>query len=327
MRQAPKPKASLGTTPKASLGTTPKALPGTPPKALPKAPAPSPLQQRIAARIVESMRAQDTGHALTELGLAQQLGVSRTPVRAALELLESKGVLKREPGAGYRLHGPRSRLAALDMDPPMKDADRVFLAIARDRLQDVLPGDISEADLMRRYQVTRPTILKVLARLAEVGQVERKTGHGWAFLSSTYDAATRTESYRFRLLIEPAALIEPGFRLDPGWLAEMRARHEAMLRKRWHDSDAIALFELNAEFHEGLAAASGNRFLQMAMQQQNRLRRFVNVYWTHGPERVAVSCNEHLEILARLEAGENEVAAALMRRHLQQASVLADPGG
>jgi DNA-binding GntR family transcriptional regulator len=287
----------------------------------------SPLQQRIAARVVDAMRALAPGTALSEVSLAQQLGVSRTPVRAALAALAQRGVLKRVPGAGYRLHGPRTRLAALALDAPVNDADRVFLAIAKDRLEGALPTEVSEADLMRRYEVTRPTVLKVLARLAEVGQVERKTGHGWAFMSSISDAATRIESYRFRLLIEPASLTEPGFKLDADWLADMRARHEAMLRKAWRDSDAITLFELNAEFHEGLAAASGNRFFQMAIQQQNRLRRFVNVYWTHGPERVAVSCREHLDILARLEAGDNEVAAALMRRHLQQASVLADPGG
>jgi len=32
-----------------------------------------------------------------------------------------------------------------------------------------------------------------------------------------------------------------------------------------------------------------------------------------------VSCREHLEILARLEAGEREIAAALLRRHLEVA--------
>jgi DNA-binding GntR family transcriptional regulator len=146
---------------------------------------------------------------VSEVGLAQQLGVSRTPVRAALALLARRGVLKRVPGAGYALRGSGARLAAIELDPPIKDADRVFLAIAKDRLEGRLPDAVSEADLMRRYEVTRPTILKVLARLAEVGQVERKTGHGWAFLSSINDVDTRLESYRFRLLIEPAGLTEP----------------------------------------------------------------------------------------------------------------------
>lgn len=287
----------------------------------------SPLQQRIAAQALEWLRARPADVSVSEVGLAQQLGVSRTPVRAALAMLARRGVLKRVPGAGYALRGGGARLASIALDAPIGDADRVFLDIAKDRLEGRLPTDVSEADLMRRYDVTRPTILKVLARLAEVGQVERKPGHGWVFLSSINDAAMRLESYRFRMLIEPAGLLEPGLRLDPAWLVDMRARHQAMLATPWHDSHALTLFELNAEFHEGLAAASGNRFFQMAIQQQNRLRRFVNVYWTHGPERVAVSCREHLDILARVEAGDHDVAAALMRRHLQGASVLADPGG
>jgi DNA-binding GntR family transcriptional regulator len=79
---------------------------------------------------------------------------------------------------------------------------------------------------------------------------------------------------------------------------------------------------MNAAYHEGLAAASGNRFLLVAVQQQNRLRRFANYDWTFGHERVLVNCREHLAILDRLEAGEREAAAALLRRHLEAAAKL-----
>jgi DNA-binding GntR family transcriptional regulator len=283
----------------------------------------SPLQRELAARVVELLREQrlPAGSTVTEIGFAQQLGVSRSPVRAAFGLLRERGVLSKDDGT-WRLTRDSRLLPELDPEVPVADSDRLFVAIARDRLSGALPADISEADLTRRYEVTRPTVLKVLARLAELGQVERKRGHGWSFVPSTFDAQTRAESYRFRLTIEPAALLEPDFRLDPGWLAEMRRRHEAMLKEPWHETTAVALFDLNAEFHEGLAAASGNRFFRMAVVQQNRLRRFVNVNWKHGPERVRTSCLEHLEILARLEAGQRDVAAALMRSHLQAASEL-----
>src|SRR5229473_3488506 len=96
---------------------------------------------------------------------------------------------------------------------------RLFLAIARDRLAGRLPIEISEADLMRRYKVTRALLQRVLGKLAEVALVERKRGHGWAFLPTISDREARAESYRFRLLVEPAALREPGFHLDPGWAA------------------------------------------------------------------------------------------------------------
>ena len=90
----------------------------------------------------------------------------------------------------------------------------------------------------------------------------------------------------------------------------------------WSETASIALYEMNAAFHEGLAAASGNRFLLVGVQQQNRLRRFANYDWTFGYQRVVVNCREHLAILDRLEAGERAEAATLLRRHLEDAAKL-----
>ena len=90
----------------------------------------------------------------------------------------------------------------------------------------------------------------------------------------------------------------------------------------WSDTLSIALYEMNAAFHEGLAAASGNRYFLVGVQQQNRLRRFGNYDWTFGHSRVIVNCREHLAILDQLEAGQNEAAAALLRRHLEGAQKL-----
>ncbi|WP_217283703.1 GntR family transcriptional regulator [Pseudaquabacterium terrae] len=284
----------------------------------------SPLQRQIAARLVDWVRDKGfaPGQAMSELSAAAAIGVSRTPVRAALAWLEQQGLLERRPGVGYVTTRPAAAFTTPALAPASDEADHLFVAIARARNAGQLPTDISEADLMRRFEVTRPTLLKVLARLAEVGMVERKAGHGWAFQPIHSDLAAEQESYRFRLLIEPAGLREPGFALPPGWSALMRERHQAMLKQRWHDDAAVQLFEMNAAFHEGLAAASGNRFLLMAMQQQNRMRRFVNYDWGHGRERMVVSCTEHLEILDRLDAGDGEVAAVLLQRHLDKARQL-----
>ncbi|MGY3528173.1 FCD domain-containing protein [Bradyrhizobium sp. USDA 4452] len=284
--------------------------------------APSRLQRELSAGILELIRAEKLapGTRLAEVALAERLQVSRTPVRAALKLLAGRRLIRVGASRGYFVTDTAPPAPKTSGRPAPADTDRLFVAIARDRRSGRLPVDVSERDLMQRYGASRPVVQRVLAKLAEVAAVQRKPGHGWRFQPIIADAEAREESYRYRMLIEPAALLEPGFRLDPVWAAEMRRRHQDAMKQTWSETASIAFFEMNAAFHEGLAAASGNRFLLVAVQQQNRLRSFANYDWTFGYERVLVNCREHLAILDRLEAGEREAASALMRKHLEGAS-------
>ncbi|RYF80878.1 MAG: FCD domain-containing protein [Comamonadaceae bacterium] len=282
---------------------------------------PTRLQRDLLPRTLEYIRTAGlrVGDRLTELALAGHLQVSRTPVRAVLEELARQGVLDNEPRRGFSVRA-LPELAPSNTTRP-SEIDQLCLRVAGDRQGGRLPAEVSEADLMRRYGVSRPLLLRVLGQLSEIGMAERKPGHGWAFLP-ILDGEARRESYEFRLLIEPASVTSEGFRLDPGWTEEMRRRHQAFLDAPWSETSSIALFEMNAAFHEGLAQASGNRFILNAIRQQSRMRRFSNYDWAYGRDRVRVSCFEHLDILDRLELGQREVAAALIRRHLEQASVL-----
>jgi DNA-binding GntR family transcriptional regulator len=290
----------------------------------PRRAAPSRLQSELLAGILDVIRADSLapGARLGEVALAQRLHVSRTPVRAALNHLAQRGLVQRGRRRGYVVAAAQPRVRKTPPRPRPTDADRLFLAIARDRRFGRLPEEVSEGDLMRRYDVTRATVQRVLVRLGEVAAVQRKPGHGWRFLPTISDPEGRGESYRFRQIIEPAALMEPGYRISSEWIEEMREKHQQMLATPWSETTSIALYEMNAQFHEGLVAGARNRYLLVAIQQQNRLRRFSNYDWTHGHERVVVSCREHLGILASLEAGDQERAAALMRRHLEGAAKL-----
>jgi len=212
--------------------------------------------------------------------------------------------------------------AANESARPPETLDLAMVRLARERENGLLPDEVSELEVMRRYELGRPEAQKLLARLADLDMVERKPGYGWRFLHEPRDQRLRDESYRFRLLIEPMAMLEPGFQLDPGWIAEMRSRHVEALGRPWREASSIAFYEMNADFHEGLAAATGNRFFHSAMRRQNQLRRLSNYDWDQGMERVRVNCAEHMAMLDHLEAGENEVASALMRSHLLRASKL-----
>ena len=276
------------------------------------------LADRISLLIHEQGLA--AGTRLNENLLADQLGVSRTPVRAALEHLEGRGFVARQRHRGVELVSIPPKPQQVAAAPV--DEDAMLLRIARDRQRGQLADDVSEKVLMSQYGLSRPALRQVLERLAELGLVERKLGYGWRFTNDTWDAAARHESYRFRMTIEPAAIREPGFALPPNWIADIRQQHESFLSAPWTEASSIAFFEMNAAFHEGLAAGSGNRYFVLSIQRQNRLRRLSNYDWKHGRERVQVNCREHLEMLERLAAGDNELAALLMYRHLDVASRL-----
>jgi DNA-binding GntR family transcriptional regulator len=288
--------------------------------------APSRLQRDLLPEILSMIRAEglEPGARLVELSIAARLGVYRTPVRAALNHLADAGVALRAVRGFTLARVPADDGAAETND----DADRLSLCISSDWMKDTLPADLSEADLRRRYAVSRGLLKRALGQLEQVGVLERKRGHGWHFLPAITDLKARAESYRFRMVIETAALLEPGHTLAAGWIASTRARHQAMLSTPWRDVSSIAFYEMNADFHQGLAAGSNNRFLLQAVQQQNRLRRVSNYEFSfvrdgeQGAARVSTNCTDHLGILDAVEAGDMEVAAALMRRHLQQAQLL-----
>lgn len=290
-------------------------------------PAPSRLQEALATRILRLLKEQDAGigHHLVELDLCRHFGVSRTPVRGALRLLAAQGIVEGRANRGFVLRQSPDRAPE---PPPRADPDEddnaLFVAIAQARMSGALPDDCSQQEMVRQFGAKVAVVVRVLRQLAELGLVERKPGNGWTFLASIDSAIAQQESYRFRMLIEPAALLQPAFRLDVEWAARARVRHLSFREKPWRDTDAVEFYEMNADFHESLALASGNRYLLNAMQQQNRLRRFLNYYWCYGVERVRMTVTEHLAILTALEDGDNAFAAVLMRRHLGSA---AESGG
>lgn len=277
------------------------------------------LHRALAADILRRLAARgaEPGERLSRLALARELGVSRTPVEGAIGLLESLGAVRIE---GRAVILADAALPPERLGPPREsteaEATRLIVAIARDRRAGLLPDDVSERFLRGHYGAARAVVDKALQRLAAVGAMGRNRGHGWHFRPGYASAEERAASYRFRLMIEPAGLLEPRFALPAGWAEAMRARHLAFLDRPWAAEHAVAFFETNAAFHLGLAEASGNRFLAQAVDQQNSLRRFSNYAWQTGVERVRVSVEDHLAVLDAIAARDMPAAAAQMRRHL-----------
>src|ERR1700751_2752253 len=85
-----------------------------------KSPEASPLQAELAARILRSLHEQGagSGHHLVEQDLCRQFGVSRPPIRGALNLLEEQGCVESRANRGFILLEPVTQVSNIElMDP------------------------------------------------------------------------------------------------------------------------------------------------------------------------------------------------------------------
>lgn len=277
---------------------------------------------RAAALIVDHLTRAGAraGDRLPEQRLADALGVSRTPVRRGLAYLRRHGLAKRREARGYLLAVDAAELAQR-VDPPTADEEERYIAVAADRLAGRLPETVAEADLVRRYAMTRSEARALLQRMVGEGWVERRRGYGWRFLEMFATQEAYEQSYRFRMAIEPAALLEPGYQIDRQRFAEARASQEALLVDELRPAARAKIFQLGSDFHELIVGCSGNVFFLEALRRQNRLRRLIEYQAMGDRAFFAAQCREHLVLLDLIETGRREEAADFLRRHLDVAMI------
>lgn len=273
---------------------------------------------QLAGQIIEIARREGVapGDRLYEHRLAQRLGVSRGPVRAALQTLAEAGLADTVPNRGYILVKPLDSDAAKSTLDAASLSERQYMAIAKDRLEGRLADTISEAEMMRRYGLRRADLLRLLDRIAAEGWVERSPGYGWRFTQTLSSPDTYAQTGRLRMMIEPGGILEPTFHLEKDVLERVREHQQRLLKGGLEIFTLAEIFHFGCEFHETIAEASGNPFLLDTLRRINRIRRLFAYNLLPDTGMISQHTREHLELLDLLEAGEREEAANLMRRHL-----------
>lgn len=277
------------------------------------------ITEGLAAQIVDHIRAQNLqqGAHLAAQDLAGRFSVSRTPVNQALNLLHAKGVLRHEPNRGYfvaRTNGVAPETLGLVETDRSADA---YFTLAEDHLAGRLPDQVSETSLRERYGLTRAQLTALLSRAAQEGWVERRPGYGWAFSPVLSTPESLEQTYRVRLALEPAALLEPSYHLEREAAARLRAAEERLLAGAIETDTAFALHERGVRFHETIVGASGNPFFLETVRRINRIRRLLSYRSMLDRSRYREHCRQHLKILDLLERERQDEAAEMLRRHLQ----------
>ncbi|MGE8674217.1 GntR family transcriptional regulator [Achromobacter kerstersii] len=280
-------------------------------------------QTNTVTKILELIR-QDRlpeGAHLTAQKLADRLRLSRSPVNDALGILEQHGIVARKPNRGYFLQqdfdalpGAPAELAAPSVDDIVTQS---YFKLADELLRGELPMQCSEAQLRVRYALTHAQTQALLARISQEGWAQRRPGYGWEFSSMMTTPDSLLQSYRLRLALEPAALLEPTFRIEKSVIERCRAAEKHLLDGGIATDTADQLHDRGVRFHESLVEASGNPFFIDTIKRVNRVRRLLSYRSMQDRSRYRQHCDQHLAILDLLERERNEDAAAALSSHLR----------
>lgn len=276
------------------------------------------LQARLADQIVQWLKQQGApqGFRLRESALADQFQVSRSPIRAALGLLEQQGWVESLPYRGVELRVPASELSLFEESLDESDPQDLYMAFLIDRFLSELPATFSERELQQRYGASRSEVQRLLVQLEVDGIVQPGKGYKWLLSDNLNNAQSHYESYRCRLMMEPAALLEPEWTLDTEAIEALLERHQQAIAQP-EQVPAAQLFALSADFHELLMHCSGNRFLVAMMKQQNRLRKPSDLLSMQLHTSVEKACRRRMAILEALLQGRNREASELLRALLE----------
>jgi DNA-binding GntR family transcriptional regulator len=272
----------------------------------------------MAMRVIELIRQHglDEGAHLTEQWVADALDISRTPARRALSFLADIGLVERTPRRGFHLKMSAADLARVGLSDDGDEDEQLYFRIIDDHLGGRFTEDFTTTDLCQRYGLTTRQANLVLARMESEDQIRRRAGRGWEFVRTLSTREAHDQSYRFRLIIEPAGLREPSFTIDHEAFALHRRQQESLLHGNIVLLSRSELFRYNSTFHEMLAECSNNAYLADAVKRVNRMRRMIEYNHQADRSRLVTQAREHLQLLDLLEAGDNEKAADFMYTHL-----------
>ncbi|MCU0985906.1 MAG: GntR family transcriptional regulator [Acetobacteraceae bacterium] len=299
------------------------------PPAAPRGAAP-----RLAARAAELLAARIAdgalrpGALLFESHLAETLGTSRGPARQALIALAARGLVTRAEGRGWRVAGaasaeaghPEDALAGLAGErlAPSASWARLYGEVERAIVSRTAfsAWRINETELARHYAVSRTVAREVIARLHQQGLLRREERARW--IAPALTAAHVGELYALRALLEPAALTLAAPRLAPGFVTGLRARLEAAMA-RAEELGGPDLDRLEKDLHGDLLGHCPNATLRAAVRQHQSLLAAHSFLYAWAPRLFPAEpfLPEHHAVLAALESGKVEEAAAALAAHLR----------
>lgn len=188
-------------------------------------------------------------------------------------------------------------------------ADRIVEAILAQKLA---PGSrLGEQALSMLFDCSRTLVREAMMRLTARGIVTVSARRGWFVVQPS--EAEAHEAFEARRVIE-TGLIRSAAPMDKAKLDRLK-RHIRAEKQALKGSDVGQRSYLLGDFHVCLAECLGNQLLADTLRDFTARTTLIAMLYqsTHD---AAHSCQEHVEIVQALEAGDTARAEALMAQHI-----------
>jgi DNA-binding GntR family transcriptional regulator len=164
-----------------------------------------------------------------------------------------------------------------------------------------------------RLGVSITPVREAIMDLANLGMVEVIRNRGFRVpVLTNHDL---DEIYRIRTLLEVPSMAEVVEVLDEASVREFRRLAEQITEAARH-RDLSTFLDLDRRFHLGLIELLGNRRLIAMVRQLRDQARMEGLQTLADQGDLTQSGEEHIAIIDALDAGDGELAAELMRKHL-----------
>nr|WP_281411516.1 GntR family transcriptional regulator [Enterovirga sp. DB1703] len=290
---------------------------------------PDSLRHRAFARLrdmIEDGRLR-SGDRLTESQVARAFGISRSPAREALALLASQGLIVQRQGRGYEIPGGsgdvHGRAAELDGEKISSSPQwqRIYAEVEQEILNRVLLGSvrIKDRQLADHFGVSRTVTRDLLGRMHGLGIVSKTDTGKW--VARQVRPEQISDLFELRAVLEPEALLRAASALDPALLSEALRHVERLLGGAPAGSSDFDRAE--TDLHITILGACPNPELLRPLRKAHLLfaptRHLVDPVLGLPSELIDAALREHAEILHALAQGRAEMAAKLLRNHIQVA--------
>lgn len=190
-------------------------------------------------------------------------------------------------------------------------AHRIVEAILAQKL---MPGTrLGEQSLSLLFDCSRTLVREALMQLTARGIVHVSSRRGWFVVQPS--ATEAREAFEARRVIE-TGLIRLAPDMDKATLKRLK-QHIAQEKAALKDQDIGRRSYLLGDFHVCLAECLGNQLLADTLRDFTARTTLIAMLYQSTHDAVK-SCQEHIDIVKALEAGDKTRAELLMSEHIGQ---------